>query len=411
VKTQRSIAPLTALIITFFVVFIPAERSGWDFSATVDQLVFFLTTVAIYAVFCIGLNVQWGYTGVFNFGVAAFFLVGAYTAAVIVKGDPPAPDPVTGQHYVEYIGGYGDDLDLIPALGTSDWLPFVVATTAAAAAAGTLAFLLALPTLRLRGDYLAIVTIGIAELLRSVTIQEQSLVNATRGLPGIPGPLEGLFSSGDYKYAYLGFMIIFVALLFFLVERGIRSPWGRVLRAVREDELAAAASGKNPFEFKTQSFVLGAMIMGAGGAVYGYERHNISPETFTPFFATFLFWAMLILGGSGNNKGAILGAYVLYGFYFITSQLQGYSLPDWISTTRISAFRDFTVGALIVIVLLFRPQGLLPEEARVSIWVERYVGRRGKRAPRGGANPLVASVQQETGGAPGAETPPANPPI
>src|SRR5439155_19028170 len=114
---------------------------------------------------------------------------------------------------------------------------------------------------------------------------------------------------------------------------------------------------------------VGAMIMGVGGALYDYQWHSISPDTFTPYFATFLFWAMLIVGGSGNNKGAILGAFVLYGFYFTTSQLQGYSFPEWVSTTRIAAFRDVVVGFLIVAVLLLRPQGLLPEHAGVSSWV------------------------------------------
>lgn len=377
---NSNVAPLSAALITAAVILIPAERSGWDVSGTASQFVFFLTTVLIYSVFCIGLNVQWGYTGIFNFGVAAFFLVGSYTAAVFAKGDPPAPDPVTGQDYVQYIGGFGDDLNLFPALGTDEWLPFIVAVLMAALVAGILAFLIAIPALRLRGDYLAITTIGIAELLRAIVVEEPSLFNSSKGLPSIPSPLSGLFTPSEYDYVYVGLLIVLVGLLFLLVERGIRSPWGRVLRAVREDEQVTSASGKNPFEFKTQAFVFGAMIMGIGGAVYGFDRHSLSPETFAPISTTFLFWTMVMVGGSGNTKGSILGAYVVYGFYFVMIQVQGYDLPGWINTTRVSALRDTAIGLLIVLVLLWRPHGLLPEEARVSMWVERRLRRGGRGA-------------------------------
>jgi branched-chain amino acid transport system permease protein len=121
--------------------------------------------------------------------------------------------------------------------------------------------------------------------------------------------------------------------------------------------------------------------MGVGGAVYAFQSRAIAPDSFSHYFATFLFWAMLIVGGSGNNKGAVLGAYMIWGFYFISIQLQGYDLPDYISQTRISATRDVLIGALIVIVLLLRPQGLLPEERTVSVWMDRLV-RRARRRDR-----------------------------
>ena len=386
-KAERLITPGAFVLVTLLVVMIPAERSGWDFDGLVTSLTFFATTVAIYSLFCLGLNVQWGYTGVFNFGVAGFFLVGAYTAGFITKGDPPPPDPVTGRPYVEYIGGFGDELDFLPFLDSGEWLPFVVGTLVAAIAAGVLAFLLAIPTLRLRDDYLAITTIGIAEFLRSVIVQERGIGNGSRGLGGIAGPLEGLFEPGEYKYVFFAIAAGVLLLVFVALQRAIRSPWGRVLRALREDETATAASGKNVFMFKTQAFIVGAMIMGVGGAVFAYERSAISPDTFSPFSATFLFWAMVIVGGSGNNKGAILGAYMVYGFYFLSFQIQGYDLPAFLSTTRISAARDILIGSLIVTVLLLRPQGLMPEERRVSIWLERQT----RRLARGRAPPEPAA--------------------
>ncbi len=376
IKAGQLITPLAFLAVTAAIVIMPAERSGWDFrDSVIPFLAFFATFVAIFAIISLGLNVQWGYTGIFNFGVMAFFLVGANTAAIITK--PPA----SGE-FVQYVGGFGNKLDFIPWLDSGQWLPFLFGIAGAALFSGVLAFLLSIPALRLREDYLAIATIGIAELLRRVTIEERGLVNGTRGLPGIPRPLGNLVEPDEYKFVIFGIAVVVLIIVYIALERGIRSPWGRVLRAQREDELATAASGKNVFAFKSQGFVLGAMVIGTGGAIYAYANSSISPDTFTHFFGTFIFWAMLMVGGSGNNKGAILGAYIVWGLWTTTLQIQGYDIPTALSS-RIFFIRDFVLGALIVIVLLLRPQGLLPEERRVSIWVERHTRRlRGReRAP------------------------------
>ncbi len=366
----RYLTLFTVLAVTAAVVIMPAERSGWDWEGVASFLTAFLTTVAIYGLFCLGLNVQWGYTGVFNFGVAAFFMVGAYTAAIFTKG------PATGG-FDTYIGGFGDKLSL-PFLAGHQWFPFLVGAVVAAILCGALAFFLSIPALRLREDYLAITTIGIAELMRNAVIAERGLVNSERGLKGIPRPFYDFFDPNQYQYVYLGLALVVLLLVFLAVERVARSPWGRVLRALREDEMVTAASGKDVFAFKRQGFVVGAMIMGLGGAIYAYERGAISPGTFTHFAGTFVFWVMLVVGGSGNNKGAILGAYVIWGLWIITLQLLGYPLPEFIQV-RIFYLRDLVLGALLVTVLLMRPQGLLPEERRVSMWVERRLKREAAR--------------------------------
>jgi branched-chain amino acid transport system permease protein len=378
--TISTLMPAFVIIsVTLAVLLIPYERSpgsfpDGDLAGTISFFVAFLTAVGIFAIMTLGLNIQWGYTGVFNFGVLGFFMIGAYTAAIITK------EPSTSE-FTTYVGGYGKDLDIIPALRTDQWFPFLVGTAAAGLAAGLLALLLSIPTLRLREDYLAIATIGFAELLRRIVIQEDDLVNGTRGLPGVPHPLSDLVSDSDYKYVLLAIVVAVLLLVYFALERGVRSPWGRVLIGLREDEQATEAAGKNVFAFKTQSFVLGAVIMGIGGSMYAYAYSSISPEAFTHFFATFLFWAMLIIGGSGNNKGAIAGAYVLWGFWTISLQVQGYDLGDTIQT-RMSYFREMILGLLIVGVLLLRPNGLLPQERRVSLWVERMVKRMGREPSR-----------------------------
>ena len=369
-KPSDFIATAVLLTITLAIPFIAYEQSRGAFpdgniAGTMSFYTAFLVTVGVFALLTMGLNIQWGYTGVINFGVLAFFMLGAYTTAIITKGDPQGD-------FTTYIGGWGNDLNLIPALATDQWLPFVIATAAAALAAGLLALLVAFPTLHLREDYLAIATIGIAEVMRRVVIEERWMVNGSRGLTGVPQPLGGLVDQSDYKYLNVVIVGIVVIIVFFALERAVRSPWGRVLRGLSDDEEATAASGKNVFAFKTQSFVLGAAIMGIGGSMYAYAFSALSPDAFTHLFATFIFWAMLMVGGSGNNKGAIAGAYVIWGLWTISLQMQGYELGDVIES-RMPFIRGLLLGVAIVGVLLIRPLGLLPQERRVSAWVERRV--------------------------------------
>lgn len=328
----------------------------------ISYLITFAIFVTIWAIFALGLNVHWGYTGIFNFGIAGFFMVGAYTLAILTK------EPAAGGSYSQYVGGLG--------------LPFYVGILGAALAAGLLALLIGLPTLRLRADYLAIATIGVAEALRRVAINERDLVNGTRGMIGIPAPATDLLStrSDYYNLLFLAIAVCVLVIVYIAVERGIRSPWGRVLRALREDETTAAASGKNANMFRMQSFVLGAMIMGVGGAMYALHIRAIAPETFEPFFGTFIIWAMLIVGGSGNNKGAVLGALVVWGIWSGTGQLAP-RMPEFLEE-RVFYFRLLFIGVLIVGVLLLRPAGILGEERRVSIFLEREAKKEARKARR-----------------------------
>lgn len=357
-------AIIVVAIVSILLVGIPLERTH-SITSTVNFLVPSITTTLIFAIITVGLNIQWGYTGIFNFGILAFFMLGAYVTAIITKS-PPADD------FSTYIGGYGDTLSFIPFLDSKQWLPALIALFASAAAAGVLAFILGLSTLRLREDYLAILLIGVAEILRRVVIEERWLVNGSSGMPGIPRPMSGWVSQANYKWVYLAIVIVVLVIVSVLVELALRSPWGRVLRAIREDEATVAASGKSVFVFKSQGFVFGAALMGVGGSLYAMQQGGVSPDTFTHFFATFIFWAMLIIGGSGNTLGAIVGTFVFWSLWSITLQIQGYDLPSFVES-RIFYVRDFLVGAIIVGMLLLAPRGLLPETARVSRWLDRRV--------------------------------------
>jgi len=317
-----------------------------EFGGIIAYLTSLVIEGGIFAVFCLGLNIQWGYTGLFNIGIAGFFCIGAYTSAMITM---PAPTGLYAK-YVHLLFGLDQ--------------PFALGLIGAAVICGIVAFLIGIPTLRLGEDYLAIATLGIAETFRLIFNNEKWLANGARGLTGLPQPLHDLIEPRYYNYIYLIIVVIVMILIYLLIERAIRSPWGRVLRAVREDEVSAAMSGKDIFRFKMQSLVFGAMVMGMGGALFAHYTKAISPDMFTPLYGTFIIWVMLIAGGSGNNKGAILGAFVIWtiwmGTHFLTDLLP-YTLK-----ARAPYIRYLVIGILLEVILVWRPQGLLGEEKRVS---------------------------------------------
>jgi len=314
------------------------------FDGAVNWTVGFLTTVAIFAILALALNVQWS-VGILNFGVAAFFMVGAYVSAVLTL---PSPEGLEA-----YVAGWG--------------LPIPVGWIFAAVAGAVLALLLGIPTLRLRDDFLAIATIGVAAILRSIANSVEGLVNRSRGLNGIDGLLQDEISGGGYRWVELAIALAVLIVVYWLVSRATASPWGRALRAIRDNEDTARASGKNTVRFRMVAFVLGAMLMGLGGAIYAHRSGTISPLTFSDLLGTFFVWTMLIVGGSGNHRGVVLGALVVGFFWFGTPLIQE-SLPDWLGS-RVFQVRQLLIGVLIVVFLLWRPQGLLAERDRVSRFV------------------------------------------
>jgi branched-chain amino acid transport system permease protein len=316
----------------------------------IAYLVSLAIMAGIYAVFALGLNIQWGYTGLFNIGIAGFFCIGAYTSAMVTT---PMPTGVYAQ-YVHQIFG----LDL----------PFVFGLLGAALVCGIVALLIGIPTLRLGEDYLAIATLGIAETFRLIFNNETWLANGPRGLMGLPQPLHNLVEPRNYNYIYLPIIVLVLVIIYLLIERAIRSPWGRVLRAIREDEVSASMSGKDIFNFKMQSLIFGAMVMGIGGALYAHYTKAISPSVFTPLYGTFIIWVMLMAGGSGNNKGAILGAYVIWGIWVGTTFLADF-LPHTLKA-KAPYIRFLVIGVLLELILIYRPQGLLGEEKEVSKLIE-----------------------------------------
>jgi branched-chain amino acid transport system permease protein len=290
----------------------------------IDYVVAMGTLWGFYALLALGLNLQWGMSGLVNFGLVAFFAVGAYTSA------------------------------LVTLAGAS----FPIGVAAAACLAAVLGLIVALSTVRLREDYLAVVTLGAAEIVRLVVLNEVWLTEGARGLPGIPRPLEMHVTTG-YGLFYLALVVLAVAVSFVLAEAIRRSPFGRVLRSIREDADVTAVAGKNVLAFKLQAFVLGAGIAGVAGSLYAHYLTFLSPDQFDPTVTIYV-WIAVIVGGSGNNRGVLMGALILMGLLEGTRFLK--DLVPAISGVRLAALRLMFVGVLLIVFMMFRPEGLWKEE-------------------------------------------------
>ncbi len=311
-----------------------------DAASALSYLAFFSVFAAIFAVMALGLNLQWGFTGLFNVGVAGFVAIGAYTSALLTG----APDP-------ERFGGFG--------------LPILAGWLGAMALSGLAAFIVGVAALRLREDYLAITTFGIAVTIQLVALNATWLTGGPFGIQSIPKPLAGWLGTGfAWNLAYLAIVLAVLGLVWWGLERLVASPWGRVLRAIREDEAAAASLGKRAAAFRLQSFVMGCMVMGLGGALYAHFVGYIAPEDFLPIL-TFQIWAMLIVGGSGNNAGAVLGAVLVWAIWTVSGGALREMLPA-AEQARGAALQVVLIGVLIATILVVRPRGLLGERATVS---------------------------------------------
>ena len=286
-------------------------------------LVAIATLVGIRALLALGLNVQWGLTGLVNLGVVAFFGIGAYTSGLLAVAGVALP----------------------------------LAWAAALVTSGVAGAALALAALRLREDYLAIVTLGGAEVLRLFLLNETWLTRGANGITGIPRPLSAWFPA-HYDLFYLGLVVLAVGVVYAILERVRRSPFGRVLRAIREDETVAAVAGKTVVRFKVQAFVIGAVIAGLAGILFGHYLAYIEPNMFLPQETLFV-WLALILGGSGNNRGAIMGAVLLLGL--LEGSRFAKDLIPFLTGVRLAAAQQMLVGLLLVVLMIKRPEGLLPE--------------------------------------------------
>jgi len=289
----------------------------------------------------LGLNLQWGKTGLFNAGVAGFMGIGAYTFGMLSTGR--FADPVTNWYHA------------------GPPVPFDIVSSAliAMVIAGLFGIAVAIPTLRLRADYLAIATLALAEIVRLILKNERRLTGGDLGLGFVPRPLEGFIPRGwSSDGAFVVVALAATLLVFVVLEFMSRAPWGRALRAVREDEEAAEALGKNAFRLKLSAFGIGCGIMGLAGALQASFNGSVHPDSYAAF-ATFNTYVVVILGGSGHHRGVILGGYLFYLFGWTSQQLKAYVPTDW--ALRIDFINQIVIGLLLILFILFRPEGILPE--------------------------------------------------
>lgn len=299
----------------------------------------YLVMASIYAIAVLALNFQWGFTGLMNFGIGAFYMLGAYSAAILSA--PPSP---------EHLGGFG--------------VPFPLDLIAAVLIPGVVAFLVGYPALQLSGAPFAIATLAIHETLYLIVHNERWLTNGVWGIRGIPRPFYEWMPQ-TYDFFYLGIALVVLVFVYFLIEKLINSPWGRVARAIRGDEKMTEMSGKDVWKYKMQSFVFGSMVIGLAGGVYVHYTGLVSPTVFSPLMSIFIVWLMMIVGGTGNNIGVILGAFIVWGIWTGSDFLTGF-LPAG-SETQIGFVRMLLLGILLVIIVLIRPQGILGKQQMMSL--------------------------------------------
>ncbi len=424
--------------------------AAWFLLSPVTALLYLATGLAT-AVVVLGLNIQWGYAGLFNAGILGFVALGGYAAVMISVPSVPAALDAGGAGLAMALAKGAAALVLIWAAGKAvAWLPRSVVNTAqlllALAAyvwikpeflaaveaiesaetadvtmkgfiggmglpvllgwavggvlAGLVAWFVGKVTLGLRSDYLAIATLGIAEIIRTFLQNADWLTRGTLTVSPIDWPVPGprevndwLAAHGPVNLEWLGIaadqsgtaigrmMYIIVAALILIalvlmMERALASPWGRMMRAIRDNYDAAAAMGKNVVRRQLEVFVLGAILMGIGGAMLTSLATLFNPSAYHPPRYTFLIWAMLIVGGSGNNLGAVFGALFIYMLWEMSEPIAQFLFlggadalaavfPGWEPpadlASRASQMRVIVIGMALIITMRYAPKGVIPE--------------------------------------------------
>ncbi|MGV3491098.1 MAG: branched-chain amino acid ABC transporter permease [Devosia sp.] len=423
---QRTLALFAGLFVLFVAV---------GFALGTASITLLLVQSFAYALIALGLNIQWGYGGLFNFGIMGMMMLGG--AAVSFVSFPVNPEfwgsegplllgkallafaagfaLVWGVRHADRIGvrgGWKTALTILawivayiiyrsqidPAAAyieatSSGWIgglglhPVLGWLFGGALAAGV-AYVVGKICLGLRTDYLAIATIGISEIIRALLKNMDWLTRGTLTVSPIPWPTplpqdlqaQGVTIADSFVYARLGFLalvLVFLAVAFYLVQRAYGGPWGRMMRAIRDNHIAAASMGKNVTRRQLEIFVLGSVLMGIGGAILVTFQQIYDPGAYQPINNTFLIWVMVIVGGAGNNWGAVFGALLIYLAWMISDPLAQWlftGISSWSTDmgwgaipeiqSRASQMRVLVLGVVITIALRYAPRGLIPEVVR-----------------------------------------------
>ena len=408
---------------------------GWNLALTI------LNMGLISAIMSLGVNLQWGFAGLFNVGVMGFVALGGL-AAVLVSQPPVAEGwnagglrllgalalgatvLVAAVHIWKrkiggrmrtlvmlalLIGGFflfraalDPAVEAIEAINPSLsgylgglGLPIIVAWPVGGLLAAGAAWIIGKAALGLRSDYLAIATLGIAEIVIAVLKNEDWLSRGVKNVVGLPRPvpyevdlqrdagfveraanygLDPVTASTLWvKILYAGLFTVVLVIILWLAQRALASPWGRMMRAIRDNEVAASAMGKNVTARHLQVFILGSAVCGIAGAMMTTLDGQLTPGSYQPLRFTFLVWVMVIVGGSGNNYGAVLGGFLIWWLWVMVEPLglwtmdlitSGMAADSWLRghlTDSAAQMRLMTMGVILLAVLRFSPKGLMPE--------------------------------------------------
>lgn len=396
----------------------------------------------ISAILALGVNLQWGYAGLFNIGIMGFVALGGLATVLISM--PPTTEAwaagggrmvlalllgaatvvaailvygrmVPGRNRILAVGGtllvgfiayrwaFDPARDAIEAVNPAATgylgglgLPVVFAWPVGGALAAGAAWIVGKTALGLRSDYLAIATLGISEIVIAILKNEDWLTRGVKNVVGLPRPvpspldlqsdpeflaradslgLSGIEASTLWiKLLYAGMFIVVLAILMWLVQAALKSPWGRMMRAIRDNEVAAEAMGKDVTRRHLQVFILGSAICGLAGAMMTTLDGQLTPSSYQPLRFTFLIWVMVIVGGSGNNWGSVLGGFLIWWLWIQVEPLGAdlmyaltYPLTDGSALKEhllesVAHMRLLTMGLVLLLVLRFSPRGLIPEK-------------------------------------------------
>ena len=396
----------------------------------------------ISAIMSLGVNLQWGFAGLFNVGVMGFVALGGL--ATVLVSMPPVTEAwsagglrtllglmigvaslwLTSLAIARLPSGKAKILGIVAGLivgffafrfvfdgGVSAieavnpastgylgglGLPILLAWPAGGLLAAGVAWIIGKTALGLRSDYLAIATLGIAEIILAIMKNEDWLARGVKNVIGLPRPvpfevdlqnnpdfvatasdlgMNAVTASSIYvKLCYAGLFTVVLLLLLWMAQNALRSPWGRMMRAIRDNETAAEAMGKDVTKRHLQIFVLGSAICGIAGAMMTTLDGQLTPAGYQPLRYTFLIWVMVIVGGSGNNFGAVLGGFVIWFFWVQVEPIGGFLMQAITSgmedgsplkqhlISSVAHMRLFTMGLILLLVLRFSPKGLIPEK-------------------------------------------------
>ena len=396
----------------------------------------------ISAIMSLGVNLQWGFAGLFNVGVMGFVALGGLATVLISM--PPVTEAwsagglrtmlglvigvaslwLTSLAIARLPSGKAKILGIIAGLivgffafrfvfdgGVSAieavnpastgylgglGLPILLAWPAGGLLAAGVAWIIGKTALGLRSDYLAIATLGIAEIILAIMKNEDWLARGVKNVIGLPRPVPfevDLQNNPDFvatatdlgmnvvtassiyvKLCYAGLFTVVLLLLLWMAQNALRSPWGRMMRAIRDNETSAEAMGKDVTKRHLQIFVLGSAICGIAGAMMTTLDGQLTPAGYQPLRYTFLIWVMVIVGGSGNNFGAVLGGFVIWFFWVQVEPIGGFLMQAITSgmedgsplkqhlISSVAHMRLFTMGLILLLVLRFSPKGLIPEK-------------------------------------------------